>query len=202
MDHVSGVRDQRFGQDFIGAVQGELPVFDEVLQKRRDVLGVHLAGVVGNGGRQIDGAEDLDTAGFHHFAGPSQFAISAALGGDVHNHRSGRHAGDHFAGDEDGRFLSRHGGGGDDHVLTGQNAAHQLALAAVKLFAHGFGVATFVFGPASLHVEHHEAGAEALDLLLYGGTNVVAADHGSQPFGGGDGLKSGDGGANHQPAGR
>ena len=49
-------------------------------------------------------------------------------------------------------------------------------------------------------VEHHEARAQAFDLFLDGGADVVAADHRAQPARGGDGLQSGDARADHQHA--
>ena len=48
MDHFAAVRDQRFADDLVLAIERELAVFDQVLQERGDVLGVHLAGVIGN----------------------------------------------------------------------------------------------------------------------------------------------------------
>ena len=99
-----------------------------------------------------------------------------------------------------GRLPAGHGGGGDDDVLLGEHAAQQLALPAVELLAHGLGVAALVLGAGGLHVEHDEARAQALDLLLDGGADVVAADHGAQPARGGDGLQSGDARADHQHA--
>src|SRR5438270_888142 len=41
VDHFSGVRDQRFTHDFVFAIDGELALFDQVLEEGRDVLGVH-----------------------------------------------------------------------------------------------------------------------------------------------------------------
>ncbi len=177
MHHVVPVRHQRFADDLIVAVQRQLAVFDQVFQEGGDILGVHLAGVIRNGGRQIQRPVDADAALHHHFAGTRQFAVAAALGGDIHNQRAGRHARHHFRGDQDGRFLAGHGGGGDHHVLLGQHAGHGLALAPVEIFAHGLGVAALVFGRVGLHIQHHEARAQAFDLLLHGGADIVAADH-------------------------
>ena len=123
-----------------------------------------------------------------------------ALGGDIDNHRAWRHAGGHFRGDEDRRFLAGHGGGGDDRVLLGQDGAQQFALPAVKIFAHGLGVAALVFGAGVAHVQHDEARAEAFNLLLDGGADIVAAHHGAEPARGGDGLQPGHARTDHQHA--
>src|SRR5439155_23649938 len=46
-----------------------------------------------------------------------------------------------------------------------------------------------------------EAGAQALDLVLDGGTDIVGLDDGPQPAGGGDRLQAGDARAQHKHAG-
>ena len=137
----------------------------------------------------------------HGFAGPRQFAVAAALGREIDDHRAGRHARRPFrAVTSIGRFPAGDGGGGDHDVLLAQHAAQQLALPAVELLVHGLGVAALVLGAGGFHVEHDEPRAQALDLLLHGGAHVVAADHRAQAARGGDRLQSGDARADHQHA--
>ena len=127
----------------------------------------------------------------HGLAGAGQFAIAAALGRDIDDHRARRHAAPPCrAVIRMGAFLP----GTAAVVMTtfccGQHAGHQLALPAVELLAHGLGVAALVLGAGGFHVEHDEARAQAFDLLLDGGADVVAADHGAQAARGGDGLQA------------
>ena len=63
------------------------------------------------------------------FAGARELAVAAALGGDIDNHRTGRHASAISVGDQDGRFAAGHGGGGDDDVLFFDDEAQLFALA-------------------------------------------------------------------------
>src|SRR5215467_6497108 len=53
MDDFAGVRHQRLADDFVFEVERELSVLDEVFEECRDVLRIHLAGVVGDGGWQV-----------------------------------------------------------------------------------------------------------------------------------------------------
>src|SRR5437870_3024071 len=200
VDHLTGVRHQSFANDFVFEVERELAVLDQVLQESCDVPGVHLAGVVRNGGGQVERAEDLDAAFLNHFSGASEFAVTATFGGDIDNQRTRGHVGGHLAGDEHGGLLAGHGGSGDDHVLLGQDVGQGLALAAVEIFAHGLGVAAFVFRSGVHDVQNHEARSQAFDLLLDGGADIIPADHSSQAASGSDGLETSDARADHQHA--
>ena len=62
-----------------------------------DVAGVHLAGVIRHGGGQVDGSDDGHAVFDDGLAGVGQFAVAAALGRQIDDHRSGRHGVHHFA---------------------------------------------------------------------------------------------------------
>jgi hypothetical protein len=64
-----------------------------------------LAGVIGNRAGQIDGSQHGDALFLDHFAGAGNFAVAAALGGQIHDHRAGRHAAQHLAVTSTGDFL-------------------------------------------------------------------------------------------------
>ena len=85
-------------------------------------------------------------------------------------------------------------------MLFGQHAGHGLALAPVKILAHRLGVAALVFGRVRLHIQHHETRAQAFDLLLHGGADVVPAHHRAQAPRRGDGLQARNARADHQHA--
>src|SRR5437763_330976 len=79
MHDLALVRDESFADDLIVAIQRELTVLDQVFEKSRDVLGVHLTRVVRDCRGQVEGAEDADAVLFDGFAGLCQFAVAAAL---------------------------------------------------------------------------------------------------------------------------
>ena len=87
-------------------------------------------------------------------------------------------------------------------VMTASDSAtwrrDQLLLALVLVLRERDRVATLAFG--ALDVELEEGGAEALDLLLHGGTHVEGGDDGSEPPRGGDRLQAGDSRAEHEDA--
>src|SRR5580692_722799 len=114
--HFSAIRDHGLADDFILQVQLQLAVFHHVEKERREVAGVHLAGVVGDAGGQVDGADNGYAMRLHGFAGAREFAVAAALGGQVDDDRARRHAFHHVGGNQHGRLFSGDDRGGDDHV--------------------------------------------------------------------------------------
>ena len=56
--HFAAVADQRVAHDFVLHVPGQFAVGNHVEQELRDVVGEHLAGVVGHLGREVGGSED------------------------------------------------------------------------------------------------------------------------------------------------
>src|ERR1035437_10595447 len=58
MHHFPALRDQRFAHDLVLSIERKLTVLDQVFEKGRDVLGIHLARVIRNGGRQIQRPHD------------------------------------------------------------------------------------------------------------------------------------------------
>src|SRR5215471_5574241 len=113
MHNLPAVRHQRLAHDFVLAIQHQLAVLDQVPQKRRDILGIHLAGVIRNRGRQIERSDYPHTVPLHGLSGTRQLAVAAALRGDIDNHRAWRHARRHFARDQNRCLLARDGGGRD-----------------------------------------------------------------------------------------
>src|SRR5208283_2537375 len=71
--------DQRFAHDFVFAVERQPAVFHQMGEERCNIPRVHLAGVIRNGGGQVDWADDLDPVPLHRLAGRGEFAIAAAL---------------------------------------------------------------------------------------------------------------------------
>ena len=103
---------------------------DQVLQERGDVLGVHLAGVIRNGGGQIERAEDarrrcastVSPGRVSSQLPPRSAAISTITDPGAMRATISRVI-------RIGAFLPGHRGGGDHHVLLGQHAAQQLRAA-------------------------------------------------------------------------
>src|ERR1700722_5274130 len=132
--HFSAVGDHGLANNFILQVQLQLTLLHHVEQERGDVAGVHLAGVVRNAGGQVDGADDGDSVDHHCFSGARQFAVAAALGGEVDDDRTGGHTLHHVGGNQHRRFFAGNDGGGNYDVTFGDDAGQQLALARVKGF--------------------------------------------------------------------
>ena len=100
-----------------------------------------------------------------------------------------------------GDFVAGDYGGGDDDVAFGDDFAQQFALPAVEVFVLGAGVAAGVLRVFGFDGQFDEAAAEALDLFFRGGAHVVGGSYGAETAGGGDGLQSGDAGADDENAG-
>src|ERR1700736_4278167 len=76
--------------------------------------------------------------------------------------------------------------------------AEQLALLAVKLLALRGGVAASVLRVLGFDGQLDEARAQALDLFLYGGAQIVCGNYGAKTTRGGDGLQPCDSAAQNQ----
>src|SRR6267378_4516262 len=109
VDHFAGVREERVANDFVGGVELQLAVFDEVEQEGSEIARVHLTRVIRHGAGQIEPADDGDAVDADFFSSLGELAIAAALGSEVYDYRTRRHAGDHFFGDQHRRSLT-----GDD----------------------------------------------------------------------------------------
>ena len=77
-----------------------------------------------------------------------QFAVAAAFGGQIDDHRSGRHAFDGIRRDEHRRRLPGMAAVVMHDVARAPRFGHQLALASVELFVLRLGVAAGVLGVA------------------------------------------------------
>ncbi len=100
VDYFTTTRDQGFADDFVLQVQLQLAVLHHVGEEGRDVARVHLTGVIGDAAGEVDGADDGDAVRRHGFSVARQFAVAAALGGQVDDHRAGRHSFDHLGRDQ------------------------------------------------------------------------------------------------------
>src|SRR5580692_11401154 len=176
--HFSAIRDHGLADDFILEVQLQLAVFHHIEQERGEIAGVHLAGVVGDAGGQVDGADDGYAISLHRFSGACEFAVAAALGREVDDDRTGRHAFHHVGGDEHGRLFSGDDRGGDDHVAFRDHAGQQFALAGVEIFVLRGAVATGILRVLGFDGKFDEAAAQALHLLFGGGTHVIRRSYG------------------------
>ena len=67
------------------------PILVQVEQKRRDVLGIHLAGMVGDFRRQVGWAEDCHAMFDDRLVRLGQFAVATPLGGQIDDDRPGPH---------------------------------------------------------------------------------------------------------------
>src|SRR5580693_2950714 len=100
--------------------------------------------MVRNATRDVDRADDRHAMLDYGFAGFRQFAVAAALGGQIENHRARRHAHDHLLSYEHRRFFARDYRGGDDNVALFDDATEEFALSLIKGFVLGSGIATSV----------------------------------------------------------
>ena len=148
-------------------------------------------------------ADDLDPVrGGHDLAGPAARDIATRFDGEIDDDRPRRHPGNHRLGHQHRRLPPRDQRGADHDVDPSQRLADLLALAALVVFAHFAGVAGGGLGRARrLLVDRDEGGAEALDLLLGGGSDIGGADDRAEAAGGGDRLQAGHPGAHHQDPG-
>ncbi len=64
MHDLAVAGDECFTGDFVVHVERELSIFDEMGDECRQILGEHLAGMIGHVGRQIGRAEDCDVTEF------------------------------------------------------------------------------------------------------------------------------------------
>ena len=126
------------------------------------------------------------------FAGPRQFAVAPAFGGEVHDHRTWRHALHHIGGDEQWRFLAGNHRRGDDHVAFDHDFSEQFALAIVEILILRLGISSRVLRIGGFDGQFDKAAAQALHLFLGSGTQIICRSHRSQSASGRDGLQAGD----------
>src|SRR4029077_9629459 len=135
VDHFAGLREQRVANDFVGGVELQLAIFDEVDEEGGKVARIHLTRVIRHGAGEIEPADDGDAVDVDFFSGLGELAIAAAFRSEIDDYRARRHARDHFLGDQHRRGFAGNHRGSDDHVAFGHHCAEQFALAAVKIFA-------------------------------------------------------------------
>src|SRR5258706_1996121 len=117
MDDRALVAYQAACDHFVGHVDLQGCVLrDQQRQQFGEVVGVHSAGVKGDGGGDIGVADDRDAVHYDGFAGFGESAVSTALGREIYDDASGLHARDGGCRDQFGGGLAWDGGGGNDDV--------------------------------------------------------------------------------------
>src|SRR5207244_4061323 len=101
----------------------------------RDVFRVHLAGMIWNPGSEINRSNKGHAMFDDRLSSFRNLAISSALGREIEDDRTRRHALNHLLGNEYGRFFPRNDGGGNHHVAFLHDLPKQFALTAVKIFS-------------------------------------------------------------------
>src|SRR6266403_5170150 len=81
--YFAALGEQSFANDVVLGIDLKLAVFDHQQKKRGEVARVHLAGVVGHGAGQVIQADDGYAVDVDFFSALGEFAISAALGGQI-----------------------------------------------------------------------------------------------------------------------
>ncbi len=174
---------------------------DQQAEQVLEVLGVELGGGDRHLAGEVARADHFDAVLDHGLPRLGQLAVAAGLGGEVDDHRAGRHPAHRVGGDQQRRRATGDRGGGDDDVLFGGVLGEGVAHLRVLLVGQRPGVAALALGVGD-EVEFQRAAAERGDLLPGGAADVEAGDDRAQPLGGGDGLQAGDAGAEHEHLGR
>ncbi len=123
--------------------------------------------------------------------GLGERAVATLLGGEIDDDGPGSELVDDALGHEHGRLLAGHERRRDDHVHLGRLRFEELHLGLDELLAHHLRVAALALA-ALLEGDLEEGAAQALDLLLGGGTRVEGAHLGAQGARGGDGGEASD----------
>src|ERR1039458_3375505 len=161
--------EQSLANNLIFEGQIQLLIFDQMSQERGDVAGVHHARVIRHAAGQVDRSDNGHTMLDHGLAGFGDLAVAATFGGQIEDHRTGRHSLHHVFGYKDRRFFSRNHRRGDHHIAFLHYFAQQLALTAVEVFILRTGISASVLRVFRLDGKLDKASAEALHLLLRGG---------------------------------
>ena len=201
MDHLSAVGDHRLPGDFVFGIARETLGLDEMKQESGDVFRVHLAGMIGDGGRQVHLAQDRHSIDLDRRARLSKFAIPAVLGRQIHDHRAGPHGLDHRRGDEDGRLFPGDCGRRDDNVMFGDDLQHQFPLSLIETLVLGLGVSAFVLRVFGFQIQLDEFHSQALDLFLCRRAQVIGRHDGAEAVSGRDCLQPRHPRADHKNAG-
>src|SRR6185312_11620734 len=100
------LRQQRIPNNVVALRRTYLPILDQILEKRCQVLGIHLAGMIRRAAGQIDGPQNCHTVRLNSLSRLRQFTVSAALRRQIQDDRSRRHALDHRFRYEHRRLLA------------------------------------------------------------------------------------------------
>src|ERR1019366_8647464 len=132
----------------------------------------------------------------------TDLAVAATFGGQIDDHRTGRHSLHHIFGYQHRRFFSRNHRRRDHHIAFLYYFSQQLALTAVEVFILGAGISTSVLRVFRLDGKLDKTSAETLHLLLRRGPLVVGRNHRAEAPRGRDRLQSSNAAADHEHAGR
>src|SRR5690606_38870971 len=141
--------------------------------------------------RMVGVTNDGHAVDIHFLTGHRAFDVTAALGGQVHNHRAFLHVVQHVFGDQTRRHFARNGSGGDDQIGLRHFGSHLLTLLAVELFGLLRGVTTGRTAFFLRQIEFHELSAQRFHLLTHFRTGIVGFNHRTQTTGGRDGHQTG-----------
>ena len=158
---------------------------------------IHLAGVTAYVIGPVALADDGDAVDEDFLSGHRAFHVAAGFRSHVDDHAAGLHGFHHVTGHQDRRLAPEYLGGGDDDIGFGNRRLLTLALY-FNLFRGQFpGIA--VLGLARFtQVNLKELCTDRAHLLGDDGAGIEGRHLGAQPFGRGDGLQSGDPGADDE----
>ena len=87
MDHLPLVTQESLLNDLILQIQGQLAFLQQVLEKGSDVVGVHLAGMVGEGRSDIERCQNADSVSLDRFSWLGQLTVATPFGRQIDNNR-------------------------------------------------------------------------------------------------------------------
>src|SRR5450830_531567 len=110
------VREHRFRQYVIAPIDGDDVVLHQQCQQVVLVLGIQIAGVAAQQGRDVERCDDGDLPNPCRLAGHRILAVAATVRRQVDNHGSRFHSLHLCLADQFWRRLAGNGGGGDDEI--------------------------------------------------------------------------------------
>src|SRR3569833_3491409 len=196
MFDLATIHQTRLREDFIVPVDLEIPALvDGRLEEVEQIARIHLAGVVAQMRGQVDRSDALHALVLDDLAGPCELAVATLLSRNIHNHRAGPHPLDHGPRNELGSRPPRDGCSCDHCVRRGNARVQNFLVFGLFLSRQLARVAADAIR-ADTRID--ELRAKGLHLLLGGASDVIRFDDRAEATGSGDGVKSGDAGANNQ----
>src|SRR5690606_16011058 len=192
-DDLAGVCHKRTPRDLVVEIEHERSILDQVLQQRRHVPRVHLAGVQRHGADEIDRPQHPHPVVHHLLACPRQLAVAATLCSQVDDHGARPHPLHHCAGPEPWRWTPRHRGRRDHDVGIPDQLLQVRGCLLLRLLRQLLRVAPFT--ARLLHRHADPLRAQRLDLLLHGRPDIVSLDDCAEAASRRDRLQARDTGA-------